>query len=162
MAVVVEPELPESRINGAVRWISPDKALLQLSYRYKWFDVFWFSFFHEAGHLLKHGKRLSLAEDRPEDPELMPKALIEDGTQDPELEQEANDFARKALIPTERVRTPWLDQRVGHRQVCKEDRGCAGDRFGEASIRWTSAIQQFPKAKKALRIMNLEAALRLF
>lgn len=101
VAVVVEPELAGSRINGAVRWLTPEKALLQLSFRYKWYDVFWFSFFHEAGHLLKHGKRIRLAEDRPTGSEVRGSTLIDDGTQDPELETEADDFARRILIPAQ-------------------------------------------------------------
>ncbi|SMF13986.1 HigA family addiction module antitoxin [Pseudogulbenkiania subflava] len=57
VAVVLVPEFPRLGICGATRWISPDKALIQLSLRYKRNDQFWFSFFHEAGHILLHGKR---------------------------------------------------------------------------------------------------------
>jgi Zn-dependent peptidase ImmA (M78 family) len=31
--------------------------LIQLSSRYKRNDIFWFSFFHEIGHILLHGKK---------------------------------------------------------------------------------------------------------
>ena len=108
VAVVVEQELAGSRINGAVRWLTPDKALLQLSFRYKWYDVFWFSFFHESGHLLKHGKRIRLTEDRPEDSEVSASTLIDDGTQDPEMEAEADDFARRLLIPSQYEKELYL------------------------------------------------------
>jgi HTH-type transcriptional regulator/antitoxin HigA len=101
VAIVVEPELKKSRINGAVRWLTPEKALLQLSFRYRWFDVFWFSFFHEAGHLLKHGKRIKLAEERDSNSEVSKSTLVDDGEQDPILEKEADDFARQMLIPAQ-------------------------------------------------------------
>jgi len=57
VAVVFVPALPGTRASGATRWLTPDKALLQLSLRYKSDDQLWFTFFHEAGHLLRHGKR---------------------------------------------------------------------------------------------------------
>ncbi len=34
-----------------------DTPLIQLSGRYKRNDIFWFTFFHEAGHILLHGKK---------------------------------------------------------------------------------------------------------
>lgn len=57
VAVVFVPELPKVRASGATRWLTPTKALIQLSLRYKSDDHLWFTFFHEAGHLLLHGKR---------------------------------------------------------------------------------------------------------
>jgi len=35
----------------------------KLSCRYKVEDIFWFSFFHEVGHVLLHGKRDVFLED---------------------------------------------------------------------------------------------------
>jgi len=57
VAIVFVPEVAGSRACGATRWLSPHKAVLQLSLRYKTNDHLWFSFFHEAGHILLHGKR---------------------------------------------------------------------------------------------------------
>lgn len=57
VAVVFTPELPKTRVSGATRWLSADKALIQLILRYKSDDHLWFSFFHEAGHIIKHGKK---------------------------------------------------------------------------------------------------------
>lgn len=57
MAIVFVPELPATRAHGATRWLSPRKAILQLSLRGKSEDFLWFTFFHGAGHILKHGKR---------------------------------------------------------------------------------------------------------
>ena len=84
VAVVFVPELPKLRISGAARWISPRKALIQLSLRYKTNDHLWFSFFHEAGHVLLHGKR---------------SVFIDDGKGSDGEEAEANTFAANLLVP---------------------------------------------------------------
>lgn len=58
VAVVYVPHLRKTHVNGACRWFAKGKkALIQLSIRYKFADIFWFSFFHEAGHLLRHSKK---------------------------------------------------------------------------------------------------------
>ena len=86
VAVAFIPELPGAPISGATRWLY-DIALIQLSLRYKRDDHLWFSFFHEAGHILKHGKRdvfLKISDE-------------EQITKD--KEDAANKFASDFLIP---------------------------------------------------------------
>ena len=83
VAVVFVPELPGTRASGATRWLNPSKALIQLSLRYKTNDHLWFTFFHEAGHILLHGKRDLFLEGQ-------------DSSDDKELE--ANRFAANFLI----------------------------------------------------------------
>jgi addiction module HigA family antidote len=83
--VVFLPELPGTRVWGATRWLNQNCALMQLSLRYKTDDHLWFTFFHEAGHILLHGKRCAFLEG-------------EDQTED-EKELEADSFARDWLIP---------------------------------------------------------------
>lgn len=78
--VVYVPCLPKAPINGATRWIN-DHPVIQLSGRHKRNDIFWFTFFHEAGHILKHGKKEIFLEN------------IEYSDKDDRKEQEANDFA---------------------------------------------------------------------
>ncbi len=84
VAVVFVQELPKTGICGSTQWLTPKKALVQLSLRYKTDDQLWFTFFHEAGHILLHGKRQVFLEidqkDRPED------------------EDEANAFASNILM----------------------------------------------------------------
>ena len=87
IAVVVIPALTNTAVSGATRWLTPEKALLQLSLRYRSDDNFWFSFFHESGHILLHGKKKVFLE---------PDKLSNDVS---ELEEEANNFARNLLIP---------------------------------------------------------------
>jgi len=84
VAFVVVPDITGSRASGAARWLTPTKALIQVSLRYAWEDSFWFSFFHEAGHVLLHGKRLAFVDDR---------------DVDSSQELEADAFAGNLLIP---------------------------------------------------------------
>ncbi len=57
VAFVVTQSLKHAPINGVTRWLSPNKVLLQLSLRYKYADIFWFSLFHEIGHTLFDNKK---------------------------------------------------------------------------------------------------------
>jgi plasmid maintenance system antidote protein VapI/Zn-dependent peptidase ImmA (M78 family) len=75
------------RASGATRFLTRDKALLMLSFRYLTDDHFWFTFFHEAGHLLLHGDRDLFLEG--------------DDTPSTTQEQEANKFAAHTLVPPE-------------------------------------------------------------
>jgi HTH-type transcriptional regulator/antitoxin HigA len=84
VAVVLVPELPNTHVSGFTRWLTPEKALIQLSLRYKTDDSLWFTFFHEAAHILLHGKRDVFIEFR--------------GVDNPK-EQEANTWAGDFLIP---------------------------------------------------------------
>jgi HTH-type transcriptional regulator/antitoxin HigA len=54
VAVVVVRAPAGCHASGATRFLTADKALLLLSFRFLSDDQFWFSFFHEAGHLLLH------------------------------------------------------------------------------------------------------------
>ncbi|MFH0823814.1 MAG: HigA family addiction module antitoxin [Pseudomonadota bacterium] len=57
VALVFVPEFPKTHLSGACRWLTPEKAVIQLSLRYKTNDHFWFSFFHEGGHILHDSKK---------------------------------------------------------------------------------------------------------
>lgn len=54
--VVHTPSLPNAKVHGSTRWVG-DTPVIQLSNQFKRNDIFWFTFFHEAGHILKHGKK---------------------------------------------------------------------------------------------------------
>jgi HTH-type transcriptional regulator/antitoxin HigA len=93
VAVVFVPEIRGTRCWGAARWLSPAKALIQLSLRYKSDDHLWFSFFHEAAHLLLHGKK---------------ETFITTDRFRADAEREADSFAAGFLIPRQyddRLRT---------------------------------------------------------
>ena len=86
VAVVYTPCLPKAPVSGAVRWVGGN-PLIQITDRYKTNDHFWFTFFHEAGHVLLHGKK---------------EIFIEEFAGYPlnkEREEEANTFAANQLLP---------------------------------------------------------------
>jgi len=85
VAVVFVPAFPGAPVYGATRWLTPEKAMIQLSLRGKFEDHFWFTFFHEAGHILLHGKK---------------EIFIEMNAAEDEKELEADQFARNFLIPS--------------------------------------------------------------
>ena len=80
--VVYTPCLPKAAISGATRWLN-NTPLIQLSGRGKRNDKFWFSFFHEVGHILLHGKKEIFLEE------------VEYKDNDMEKEKEADEFAIK-------------------------------------------------------------------
>lgn len=83
--LVVVPELPGSRASGAARWVG-GKPFIQLSLRHRTDDHFWFTFFHEAGHIRLHGKAAAFIDESDGKP-----------AQDTK-EREANTFAAEFLI----------------------------------------------------------------
>jgi len=85
VAVVIVRAPAGCHASGATRFVTPQKAMLLLSFRFLSDDQFWFSFFHEAGHILLHGKQEVFIEGIE-----MPTASTE---------QEANDLAEHTLIP---------------------------------------------------------------
>lgn len=89
VAVVFVKELPRIRTSGATRWLTPSKALLQLSLRYKRDDQLFFTLFHEAAHILLHGKR---------------EIFLEDDEKENIKENEADQFAADFLIPADEYR----------------------------------------------------------
>ena len=94
VAVVFVPEVSGTRAYGATRWLTPEKAILQLSLRGKADDFLWFTFFHEAAHILKHGKRDVFIES--------PDGATDEATR--KKEEEANTFAADFLIPKDAYR----------------------------------------------------------
>lgn len=89
VAVVFVPEMKGCPASGAARWLTADKAIIQLSLRHKTDDHLWFSFFHEAGHVANDPKK---------------EVFIDDGSKDgDERERQANNFAANSLIPPARA-----------------------------------------------------------
>lgn len=86
--VVYTPCLNKAPISGSTRWLN-DTPFIQLTGRYKRNDAFWFTFFHEAGHILLHGKKDVFLEN------------IEYPDRDNDKEHEADDFAVKWTLSKE-------------------------------------------------------------
>ena len=91
VAVVIVRAPNGCRASGATHFLSDRQALLQLSFRYLSDDQFWFSFFHEAGHLLLHGREGFFLEGM--------------GIPATAQETEASAFAERVLIPAQ-----WRDE----------------------------------------------------
>jgi len=85
VALVFIPEMKKAPWSGATKWISPSKAMILLNLRGKAEDLFWFAFFHEAGHVLHDNKK---------------ELLINNGklNQDDAREIRANEYAAEVLI----------------------------------------------------------------
>lgn len=85
VAVVIARTPLGCQASGATKFLSKTKALLMLSFRYLSDDHFWFTFFHEAGHLILHGD----------------DAIFVEGGEgcDDVRESEANAFSQDFLIP---------------------------------------------------------------
>jgi HTH-type transcriptional regulator/antitoxin HigA len=84
VVVVFVPEIQGTRCWGATRWLTPARPLIQLSLRSKTDDHLWFSFFHEAGHVLLHSKK---------------GTFVRTDSSSDIAEEEANSFSSSLLIP---------------------------------------------------------------
>ncbi len=89
VAFVVIQGLPKTALSGAAWWLNPRKPLIQQSVRHLANDHFWFTFFHEAAHILLHSKK-----------EVFVDEMDCDGN---ECEEEANVWAANFLVP----KTEW-------------------------------------------------------
>ncbi len=87
VALVVCPRFPGTGVRGATFW-QGRKGVLLMTVRDDWADVFWFSLFHELGHLALHGRRDVIFEYDAGDA----------GSKD--REQEADAFAAETLVPS--------------------------------------------------------------
>lgn len=105
VAVVLAPAPRGCPVSGATKWLGTSKALIMLSLRGKTDDRMWFSFFHEAGHLTKHGKRITFLD-----------ILGEKGL-NPHEEREADDFARDVLIPSAEFKALSVHAVISERMI---------------------------------------------
>lgn len=88
------PAIPRAYVSGVARWLEVDRPLIQLSLFGKTNDKFWFTLFHEAAHILLHGKSKKSKES----------VFLDDParqTSTSAQEREANDWAGEWLIPRE-------------------------------------------------------------
>ena len=88
VAVVILRAPQGCRASGATRFVSPDRAMVVLSFRHLSEDHFWFTFFHEVGHVLLHGHSATFVD-------------LDIAATD-EREREANAFAATTLVPAGR------------------------------------------------------------
>lgn len=86
IALVMMPHFKNTKVHGATFWLDNDKAVIAMTLRGSFSDVFWFSFFHEIGHILLHPKREVFLEDEYSNQKLKKQ------------EDEADKFASEILI----------------------------------------------------------------
>ncbi|KXK26866.1 MAG: putative HTH-type transcriptional regulator YddM [candidate division WS6 bacterium OLB20] len=86
--LVLTPSISKTMINGAVKW-SDDRPTIQVTDYKKAVDIFWFTIFHELGHVLLHGRGKG-------------KRFVDtysNLSSKENIELEANQFAQNTLIP---------------------------------------------------------------
>lgn len=88
VALVVIPHYPKTYVTGATFWQTKDKAVVMMSLRGSWGDIFWFSLLHEIAHIVLHGKRTTFIEGKAKNK----KHEMQ--------EREADKFASNHLIPS--------------------------------------------------------------
>ncbi len=89
VAIVIEDTPRGCPASGATRFLDQNRATIMLSLRHRTDDHFWFTFFHEAGHLLLHQNRINL------------DLAVTSETTTSDIERDANLFSEKILIPEE-------------------------------------------------------------
>ena len=88
VALVFVKEFEGATVYGATKWLTPKKAVILLNLRGKKNDQFWFSFFHEAAHVLFDGTQALFIN------------AGQDGNEKNEHEKKADQFACEILIPS--------------------------------------------------------------
>lgn len=86
VALIFEPHLPNTYINGVAYKITPDKAIIMISDKGKQDDILWFTLFHEIAHLIKHSKKDVFIDN-------LESGLVND------IERDADNYAKNILIP---------------------------------------------------------------
>ena len=87
VAFVLLPKMKNAAINGAVKWLSPSKAVIAMNDRRNYADTFWFSLFHEIKHVIQHKVTYVMVTGA--------NTINDINTT---LEKEADEFARNYLI----------------------------------------------------------------
>lgn len=105
LPVVIEHHLPKTYLDGAALLAAGKRSVIGLTLRHDRLDNFWFTLFHEVGHVLLH-----LGEEQ--------RSFFDDteARDHSRLEEEANEFALNHLIPE------WEWRRIQHVKLADEIR----------------------------------------
>lgn len=89
--LIIEPHLPHTYLDGAAILLIKDRPVIGMTVRHDRLDNFWFTLFHELAHVALHfdSEEHQFIDDLDVGPKNDPK------------EQEADEFAGEALIPTD-------------------------------------------------------------
>ncbi|MBB6306000.1 HigA family addiction module antitoxin [Xanthobacter tagetidis] len=83
VALIFEKPVPKTCLFGSARWLDDGRAVIQMSLRMKSNDHFWWTFFHEAAHILLHHGR-TFVDDK--------------GGEGDGVEEEADAWAEETLV----------------------------------------------------------------
>lgn len=84
VVVVIVPPISKTHVNGVTKWLDNDRVMVALSPRGAYEDIFWFTFFHEIGHVLQNKKSKTFVDLEHEELDV--------------LENEADTFALETLL----------------------------------------------------------------
>ena len=98
------PKLPKVPLSGSTRWLN-NTPLIQLTARYKRNDNFWFTFFHELGHIILHGKKYISLEN------------VDFAAANPEKEEEAHRFAIKYTFTSEQEKEVLQNETITRQDI---------------------------------------------
>jgi HTH-type transcriptional regulator/antitoxin HigA len=119
--LVVE-HLPQTRLDGACFWLDAASPVVVLSLRYDRIDWFWHTLMHELGHVeRRHGLQDGEA---PVDVDMFGRRPGAAGSEKPEIERQADEFAVQTLIPREELEN--FIARVGPLYSQQKLKGFAG------------------------------------
>lgn len=90
VAFVILPNLKNSGVNGAVKWVKDDRVVLAMNEKSLNSDSFWFLLFHEIKHVMQRKVKKTFISYNEE-------KMIEENQR---LEEEADKFAANCLITT--------------------------------------------------------------
>lgn len=126
VAFVVVKEMQKAPWHGATMWLSPKKAMIILCLRGKREDSFWFSFFHEACHVLNDAKT---------------GIFVNDGKTRDTSEIRADEFAGEYLVPKKcnsRILSATNDKDIlGIAQELGVTPGVVAGRYRYLTKKWT-------------------------
>jgi len=91
VALAFVPFLSRTGLRGSASWLNKDKALIILSDWGKYEEKVWFSFFHEACHILNHSKKAVFVDHK------------SGGSEIDEIEREADEFSAESLISKDQM-----------------------------------------------------------
>ena len=89
VVLIFTHDLPSTQICGSARWLTVNKATIQLSLRGKYADIMCFTLFHELAHILVHSKKKYFVD------------FVNSKNSPKEDEAEADKFAAEKLISSE-------------------------------------------------------------
>ncbi len=90
VALVFQKPISKTCLFGAARWVDGERPLIQMSLRMKSNDHFWWTFFHEAAHIILHRGK-NFADDQ--------------NAEGDGIERQADKWAEETLVGSSRIET---------------------------------------------------------